>query len=234
MYDRKLIYSVLAAIFVVSLTNCGAISGKKVVNYYQGGQFPKYRKATDGRYYPIDAQGRFVPFSLDYRGSAPQGDNDEAYKLPKGYQMPEGVNAYQAYPYQQQAPRQVPRRPQAQAPQRIPYPTVDNDGYYALPTPDQSRAIYVPSDAEQYSAQPAPPPPPVPMGDNDAVYALPNPDEYIDVPVPSTKSPVEAYPLPGVPHSPQVPEDFDVYYQLPQDIPRVDDADYDYPIYYDY
>lgn len=72
------------------------------------------------------------------------------------------------------------------------------------------------------------------MGDNDAVYALPNPDEYIDVPVPSTKSPVEAYPLPGVPHSPQVPEDFDVYYQLPQDIPRVDDADYDYPIYYDY
>ncbi|NDF12190.1 MAG: hypothetical protein EB060_05190 [Proteobacteria bacterium] len=73
----------ITIIFIVcTLVGCQ----KKPITYYRG-MIPDYRLSPDGRYYPVDNDGRFTAMSMDYR----ENNNDGIYYYPCPVEPPPNV-----------------------------------------------------------------------------------------------------------------------------------------------
>ena len=100
----RVLVALLVCMQALALDAC-AFRGRESVTYYQG-NFPTYKQGPDGRYYPADRDGSFMPLDYGYRPDlkgysviVPQGQQQaQQGQVPPGGQQPIQVRPGQLVP----------------------------------------------------------------------------------------------------------------------------------------
>lgn len=128
----RVFWALLVCVQALVLDAC-AFRGRESVTYYQG-NFPTYKQGSDGRYYPVDKDGSFMPLDYGYRPDlkgysviVPQGQQAQQGQVPPGAQQPMQVRPGQLVPAGQ--PYVV--MPQQGAPGAAVPPRVDPSAAYS-------------------------------------------------------------------------------------------------------